>query len=173
MSNKFQWAEFYKEFAMRILPYETCRKAMLEQLVTGFETLGIELPDGEKIKTYEDIDPFTIIGLCNHEMDTNERMKLAQAMQQIFYVDAILPVDFSGIPTVESLFYDGDMTDSETVNTLWELFHYGLVYDLFQSEDARLNLEKYWNLATQIDGLNEEKIKMGLFWILPEMINEK
>ena len=168
MTNKFQWADFYKEFAMRILPYETMRKELLNQMVAGFKSMGVELPDGEKFAEMDDVDPFTVIGLCNRNMEDDERTKIAQAMQQIFYVDEFLPGDYIGIPTLDEFFYKGDNPDD--LNNLWELFHFALVYDLFQSEDARVNLEKYFALSKGIDGMDEEKLKMGLRWILPKMV---
>ena len=172
MTKKFQWADFYKEFAMRILPYETCRKEMINQMVEGFKSIGVELPDGEKFENLEDIDPFTVIGLCNRSLPDEQRTKIAETVQRIFYVDAFLPTEYDGISTLDGFFYEGDMADEEALNNLWELFHYGLVYDLFQSEDSRINLEKYFNLSKEIEGMDEEKLKMGLFWILPNMIKE-
>lgn len=182
MKINFEWAEFYKEFAMRILPYETGRKEMLKQLISGFESMGVELPDMDKFKNIDDVDPFTIIGLCNRSMEDGDRSKIAKTLQQIFYIDAFLPTSYEGIPTLDGFFYDGDNTIEDInnekkedikkegpVDKLWELFHYSLLLDLFQSDDARINFQKYYDLCLEIEGMDDEKLNKGIFWILPNL----
>ena len=168
MTEKYLWADYYKELAMRVLPYETMRKELLGQLVAGFDAVGVQLPDREKLAEMDDVDPFTVIGLCNREMDEEARVKVAGALQQALYVDVFLPESFEGIETFDEAFYEGN--EPEELAVLWELFHFALVYDLFRSEDARANLEKYFALAVEIDGMDVEKVKMGIGWFLPELV---
>ena len=153
---------------MRILPYETCRKDLLKQLVEGFTNAGVELPDRDKIEKLDDIDPFTVIGICNRTMEIEQRKKIIETVQRIFYVDEFLPTNYDDLAILDGLFVES--ASREDIDNLWELFHFALVYDVLQSKDSKTNLSKYFEICKEIDNMSEERLKMGLFWILPELI---
>ena len=59
MDNQFQWVDFYKEFANKLLTYKNNRTDLVEKVKAIYENTGINMPTLEKDNQLVDIDPFT------------------------------------------------------------------------------------------------------------------
>lgn len=69
MDNQFEWVDFYKEFAGKLLAYKNNRKELLEKVKAIYDETAINMPTLEKDNQLVDIDPFTIFGLFNNHSD--------------------------------------------------------------------------------------------------------
>ena len=63
--NQFDWVEFYKEFAEKLLAYKDNRQELIIKVKQIFTDTGINMPTLEKDNQIVDIDPFTVFGLFN------------------------------------------------------------------------------------------------------------
>lgn len=63
--NQFDWVEFYKELASKLLQYKASRGDLVAKVKKIYETTGINMPTLEKDNQLVDIDPFTFFGLFN------------------------------------------------------------------------------------------------------------
>lgn len=63
--NQFDWVEFYKEFAEKLLAYKDNRQELVIKVKQIFTNTGINMPTLEKDNQIIDIDPFTVFGLFN------------------------------------------------------------------------------------------------------------
>ncbi len=63
--NQFDWVDFYKELAGKLLQYKDNRQKLIAKVRKIYETTGISLPTLEKDNQIVDIDPFTVFGLFN------------------------------------------------------------------------------------------------------------
>ena len=64
-TNQFDWVDFYKELAAKLLQYKNNRAELISKVLKIYETTGINLPTLEKDNKIVDIDPFTFFGLFN------------------------------------------------------------------------------------------------------------
>ena len=63
MSDKYEWVEFYKELASKLIVYKDNRAELVAIVRKIYELTGINFPTLEKDKNLVDIDPFTFYGL--------------------------------------------------------------------------------------------------------------
>lgn len=62
---KFDWVEFYGEFARTLLKYKNNRQTVIDNIIAIYNEAGINLPTLERDNNIIDIDPFTVFGLFN------------------------------------------------------------------------------------------------------------
>ena len=75
--NKFDWVEFYKGLALKLLQYRANRGDLVDKVKKIYETTGINMPTLEKDNQLVDIDPFTFFGLFNKSsMKEGNRVKM-------------------------------------------------------------------------------------------------
>ena len=65
ITNQFDWVDFYKELASKLLQYKDNRQELVEKVRTIYENTGINLPTLERENQIVDIEPFTVFGLFN------------------------------------------------------------------------------------------------------------
>jgi 5-methylcytosine-specific restriction protein B len=130
--NKFDWVNFYEEFAQVLRKYKDNRHELIEKVRRIYEVTGIAMPTLERDNQIVDIDPFTVIGLFSKGLGENSRKRVIAAIADIFGLTNPIPTDFSGIPVVNPqnatfYYFLGDRGDND-INELWELFEYALQY---------------------------------------------
>ena len=76
---KFDWVDFYKELAGKLLPYKDNRAELIEKVRKVFDMTGINLPTLEKDNQIVDIDPFTFFGLFNKKITDVNRISILKA----------------------------------------------------------------------------------------------
>lgn len=171
-TNQFDWVDFYKELASKLLQYKDNRQELVEKVRTIYENTGINLPTLERENQIVDIDPFTVFGLFNKSsMKKDNRIKIISAVAKLFYVTVPVPTSFDSIPVLNNLnatFYEfvGDREDSD-IDDLWSLFESALAYATSPTTDNRTKLSKYFDLTINKKGNGNSKITMGMYWIAP------
>ena len=63
--HQFDWVEFYKELASKLLQYRANRGDLVAKVKKIYETTGINMPTLEKDSQLVDIDPFIFFSLFN------------------------------------------------------------------------------------------------------------
>ena len=87
MDNQFQWVNFYKEFANRLLAYKNNRTDLVNKVKAIYVNTGINMPTLEKDNQLVDIDPFTVFGLFNKSsMREANRIKIITEVKRLFAV---------------------------------------------------------------------------------------
>lgn len=171
-NNQFDWVEFYKELAGKLLAYKGNRQELITKVKQIFSDTGINMPKLEKDNEIVDIDPFTIFGLFNKSsMKETNRVKIISAVKELFDVAAPIPSSFSSIPVLNNqnatFYYFIDDREDGDIDDLWGLFESALAYASSPTSDKRDVLSKYFDLAINKKGNGNSKITMGLYWISP------
>ena len=89
-TGTFDWVNFYKELAGRLLQYKDNRSALIEKVRKIYEMTGLNLPTLEKDNQIVDIDPFTFFGLFNKKLTNTNRLAILQAIASLFEINAIV-----------------------------------------------------------------------------------
>lgn len=171
-TNQFDWVDFYKELAAKLLQYKSNRAELISKVLKIYETTGINLPTLEKDNKIVDIDPFTFFGLFNKSsMKEANRVKIISAIATLFQVKSPVPTSFDSIPVLNNqnatfYYFVGDREDGD-IDALWSLFESALAYANNPSADNRATLSKYFDAAINKKGNGNSKITMGLYWIAP------
>lgn len=157
--GRFSWVPFYSELADKLLQFKNDRKALLD-IVYGLGNFVkyIRNVDGSQLP---DIDPFTVIGIFNRQLKSQNRIDIAEYFKTKFDISANLPNDFDGVPLLNNqnaTFFHRDKVNEDT-QTLWEVFEAALTNEeekLAASLDEALSHQGVrWNIT------------MGLYWIRP------
>lgn len=171
-TNQFDWVDFYKELAAKLLQYKNNRAELISKVLKIYETTGINLPTLEKDNQIVDIDPFTFFGLFNKSsMKEANRVKIISAIATLLQVKSPVPTSFDSIPVLNNqnatfYYFVGDREDGD-IDALWSLFESALAYANNPSADNRATLSKYFDTAINKKGNGNSKITMGLYWIAP------
>ena len=64
-ANQFDWVDFYKELAEKLLKYKDNRKELIKKIQNIYDVAGLNLPKLDSDNKIYDIDPFTVFGLFN------------------------------------------------------------------------------------------------------------
>lgn len=174
MEKMFTWVPFYQEFANKLRAFKNNRQELIEKLKVAFGQCEEKFPKIESDGGVLDLDPFTVFGFFNkHKQADDKRIAIIKAISLQFGVEAEIPVDFFGIPTVmpfQAAFfpYKVDGRGGEDINQLWELFESAIKYADTKGELSRSEFIKSYETALKIKG-DKAKLTMALFWIRPEM----
>ena len=171
--KRFDWVPFYKELADQLLPYQKKRQKLIEKIRQIYTMTGISMPTLEQDDHIDDMDPFTVFGLFNKtSMKMTNRIRIIQAVAQLFSISAPLPTAFDSIPVLNNLnatFYPFRADrPADTMDTLWQLFVYALAYAKEKNEQNLQKLSVIFDHAMEIKYNGNSKITMGLYWIAPE-----
>ena len=172
--NQFDWVEFYKEFAHKLLEYKNNRNELIKKvnelneflktLSNNNTTAKLEL-DG----VIDDIDPFTIFGIFNKQRNDVNRLRIIKRIKEIFSISANLPTNLHGIPTLNNqnatYYLFKDKREEDDINILWNLFESAIKFSDKNDEKNYNELKKDFNLAFKLKGNKTSKITCGLFWI--------
>ena len=159
------WAEFYIEFANKLLEFKNNRKELIEKIKLVFNSNKIEIPN---IINEEDIDPFTIFGLFNKGL-SERRTKILKGIANIFEINSKTPEEFYCVPVYRNFnsnFYNPLQNEKNDIEALWNIFEASINYADNKTNENREAFIKYYNLAKDIKG-NKWKLTMGLCWIRP------
>lgn len=169
---QFDWVEFYKEFAHKLLDYENNREELIRRVKKIYEDTEINLPTLEKENKLVDIDPFTVFGLFNKtSMKETNRVNILNEVAKQFYIKTPVPTSFDSIPVLNNqnaTFYCFvDERGADDIPNLWSLFASALKYADKPDDDTRNVVSKYFDLVINCKGNGNSKVTMGLYWIAP------
>ena len=170
--NQFDWVDFYKELAHKLLPYKENRQELVAKIYRIFEISGFQMPDLEENNQIIDIDPFTIFALFNRRLREDNRIKIISAIAELFSVATPLPTSFAGIPVLDNRnfrFYQfANEREDKDIDCLWEFFDSALAYAASQTPENRMKFSKYFDLVINMARIGRGKITIGLYWIVPD-----
>jgi len=156
------WIPFYKEFAEKLLQFQTDRKKLLKLIYNNRATLLVDYlhDEGGKDDLFTDIDPFTTFGIFNRSV--KKRIRYAKLFKKLLNISADVPSDFVGIPVLDNrkshfFGFKRDREDND-IDNLWNLFVKVVKKKNFENEYNKV-IRQY---AIRVN------ITMALFWIRPE-----
>lgn len=167
---QYDWIDFYTEFATKLLPFKTDRKALIQKIYAVYNTVGISAPKLESGDAIIDIDPFTVFGTFNKGITNANRIAILNGIASEFGIAATVPSNFDGIPVLNNLkatFYGfKDDRKANDIDNLWSLFEVALALADNDTEDNRQKFsEAYDKVHDQL--CIRWNITMGLYWIRP------
>ncbi|HEM4282990.1 TPA: AAA family ATPase, partial [Streptococcus suis] len=170
--NQFNWVNFYKEFAWKLVDYKDNRAELVEKVKAIYTKTKIHMPTLEKDNQLMDIDPFTIFGLFNKRITEENRIKILTAIAELFHLQAEIPSSFESIPVLNNqnatfYYFIGDR-DENDIDDLWELFIAALTYSKEPTAEKKEKFSHYFDLAINKKGNGNSKITMALYWIAPD-----
>lgn len=172
-TNQYEWVDFYKELAGKLLTYKNSRQKLISKIKSVYANTGINMPTLEKDNAIVDVDPFTVFGLFNKSsLKAENRIKIISAIAKEFHIKAKVPTSFDCIPFLNNqnaTFYRfvGDR-EAGDIDELWGLFESALKYADHPTVQNRALLSQYFDLTISKKGNGNSKITMGLFWIAPD-----
>lgn len=170
---QFDWVQFYKEFAHNLLGFKDDRSKLIENVKNIYKETGINLPTLEKDNQIVDIDPFTVFGLFNKSsMKETNRIKILNAIANIFDIKAPVPTNFDSIPVLNNMnatfyYFVGDREEDD-IDNLWAFFTEALAYADNPVESTKEKLSKLFNVVINCKGNGNSKVTMGIYWIAPD-----
>ncbi|WP_072470143.1 AAA family ATPase [Urinicoccus massiliensis] len=170
--NQFDWVDFYREFAVKLLAYKNKRGELVEKVRTIYTMTGINMPTLEKDNDLVDIDPFTVFGLFNKKITEDNRIKIIQSIASLFDVKTQVPTSFDSLPVLSpqnaTFYYFIDQRGQEDIDDLWDLFASALAYAEASTDQNREIFSRYFDLVMNKKGSGNSKITMALYWISPD-----
>ena len=170
--QEYPWVAFYIEFANKLLAFVNDRKPLVEIIKSVYEQIGINLPKLEKDGEVFDIDPFTLFGLFNKGITTENRIKIITAFAEKLGVTATVPTEFEGVPVLnnqKATYYyfigKGDRGDDD-IDNLWKVFTSAVEYADKNTDSSKAGFIKYYDLCLKQKGIRWN-ITMGLYWVRP------
>lgn len=170
-AGQFDWVDFYKEFAFKLVSYKEKRAELIQKVKAIYQMTGISMPTLDKDNNIMDIDPFTIFGLFNKGLKDENRIKILTAIAELFELSHDVPTSFDSIPVLNTqnatyyLFY-ADRGDSD-IDDLWELFVTALAYSENSTSENKDHFSRYFDKVINRKNNGNAKITMGLYWIAP------
>ena len=190
----FGWTRFYEEFATKLLAFRNDRTRLVHGLhdIVGTDDQNRLLPkhydmrplidriDREGPATrLEDICPFTVMGLFNHDVrfprsltPGDARRDIAQKLSTLLGVDVPVPSDFEAIPAIERIsywFFGYSYLDdpSDIVELLWDFFEDALRFARSGSDaDAHDLFVKSYDIVARFPQ-RAWNLSIGLYWVRP------
>lgn len=164
MSHKqFTWIPFYEAFADRLLEYKD-RQHELFDIVKKMseeerflEYLNFQREDWWGPRDYQ-MDPISVLASFNRDITDDNRIRLASRYAEQFSIDAPLPQDFDGIPTINNM-------SSFFENGLWSIFIEGM--DAADSRTLSSSFEDIFDNVLTMRGSGLASTTMGLFYARP------
>ncbi len=171
-SVKFDWVDFYKELAGKLLQYQDNHQGLVDIVKKVYATTGINMPTLEQDGNLIDIDPFTFYGLFNKKITDSNRKSFLSEVALLLNIEAPVPTTFEGIPILNNqnaTFYAFlSERGEDDINDLWGLFDSALAYSKNPTAENREQISHYFDLTINKKGNGNSKITMGLYWIAPD-----
>ena len=172
-TNKFDWVDFYKELAPKLLQYKNNRQPLVDIVKRIFEKTGLKMPRLASSGEIVDIDPFTFYALFNkNPMQNSSRVKIVSEIAEIFQIKSPVPQSFTGIPTIfgmTAMFYNfNNPNKDKDIEGLWSLYDVALQYAANPVMANRDQIVELFDQATNMRGNGLSKVTMGLYWISPD-----
>ena len=167
---KFEWIDFYSEFATKLLDFKNDRKTLIAKIYEIYNDCGMKVPTLESRNEIIDIDPFTVFGLFNKGISNANRDSIINSIAKLFDVKAKIPTDYNGIPVLNVLkatFY-GFKEDrkEQDIDNIWEVFSAALTLADHDTEENRKIFAKWYDTVHGQYGI-KWNLTMGLYWIRP------
>ena len=167
----FAWADYYAEFADKLLLFKNDRARLLEIIKQEYDNLGMKYPFIENGEPIEDICPFTVFGSFNKGIKDENRIAIMRAIGASLEVKADVPHAFDGIPVLNNLKawffgYESDRKPDD-ISNLWDLFEAAITYADDPSEGSKNEFIRCYDLVRQQYSI-KWNITMGLYWIRPK-----
>lgn len=167
---KFEWIDFYSEFATKLLLFKNDRKALIERIKDVYTAINMQVPKLESGSDIIDIDPFTIFGLFNKGITNSNRMAIIRSIANVFGIEAKVPNNFDGIPVLNNLkatFYAfKEDRKADDIDNIWNVFEAALRLADNDTEQNRKEFSKWYDLVHDQRCIRWN-ITMGLYWIRP------
>lgn len=167
----YDWVDFYKEFASKLLDYKDNRNELVEKVKAIYSMTGMNMPTLERENNLIDIDPFTVFGLFNKKLRDDNRIKILTAIADLFNIKTPVPTSFDSLPVLNpqnaTFYYFIDERGENDIDDLWELFTFALAYVQEPTADNKEKFMHYFDLAINKKGNGNSKITMALYWISP------
>jgi hypothetical protein len=161
------WMPFYTELAKKLLKYKNDRKPLVDWIYSDLSAVKgnggkslvnyIKEQDGSQVK---DIDPFSVFAIFNRNTTHLKRMEFLSLFKKHFEVEAEVPIDFDGVPTVDSrrsFFFHWELDRKHEINDQWDLFEKAIT-----DADIEVSFNKVLN-----NGMAKNSLTMVLYWIAP------
>ncbi len=173
--SRFEWVDFYMEFADKLLAYKDDRSALLRKALPAIDATGAkyaltdQFKDGTK-GPLQDICPFTLMSTFNRGMKDENRTLIARALGKVLGVDHEAPTEYDAIPIVRntaSWFFKFErIRESGDIDALWEIFKAALALADTDTTAKRRAFIKAYDRAQQVNGVRIN-LSLGLYWIRP------
>ena len=167
---KFEWIDFYSEFATKLLLFKNDRKALIERINDVYTAINMQVPKLESGGDIIDIDPFTIFGLFNKGITNSNRIAIIRSIANVFGIEAKVPNNFDGIPVLNNLkatFYAfKEDRKADDIDNIWNVFEAALRLADNYTEQNRKEFSKWYELVHDQRCIRWN-ITMGLYWIRP------
>lgn len=171
VQNQFDWVNFYKEFAQKLLNYKDNRDALIEKVKAIYTMTGTNMPTLERDNSLIDIDPFTVFGLFNKKLKDDNRIKILTAIAELFDIKTAVPTSFESLPVLNpqnaTFYYFIGERGKDDIDDLWGLFTSALAYAQNPTAENRADISHYFDLTINKKGNGNSKITMALYWISP------
>lgn len=167
---RFEWIDFYSEFATKLLFFKNDRKALIEKINLVFAAIDMKVPKLENGDEIIDIDPFTTFGLFNKGITNTKRTAIIRSIASEFGIEAKVPDNFDGVPVLNNLkatFYGfkGDRKESD-IDNIWEVFSSAIALSETDTPENRAEFSKWYDLVHDQLCIRWN-LTMGLYWIRP------
>lgn len=170
--NALTWMSFYTEFADKLLTYRNKRDELIGVFKGVFSRLSMKFPKVEADESVIDLDPFTIYGFFNKGITDANRKRIIAEIKKAFGVQADVPGDFLGIPTMNNqsatfFYFLRDGRGEHDIENLWDVLDAALAYDKEPVDGNKDRLATAFDIAEQNHGV-KWNLTMGLYWCRPE-----
>lgn len=168
--EEYSWIPFYTELADKLTTYSNHRADLITLLKEAYTNINLSLPKLDYDGHFTDIDPFTIFGLFNKGITTENRKLIDEEFKRKFNIQSTVPNRYDGIPVLNNLnatFYQftGERGEHD-IDQLWRVFLSAIDYADDQSDENRRRFCDAYNTVKDFKG-NRWKLTMGLYWIRP------
>ena len=173
--GRYEWVDFYMEFADKLLAYKDDRVGLLEKALPAIDATGAPYALTDQFKDgtegpLRDICPFTLMSTFNRGIKTENRTIIAEALGEVLDVDRPVPTEFDSIPIVRnnaSWFFKSERTrEPGDIDTLWRVFEDARTLADSDTESTRKAFVASYDSAREVRGVRVN-LTLGLYWIRP------
>ncbi|MFG1359176.1 McrB family protein [Xanthobacter pseudotagetidis] len=173
--NRFAWTSFYEAVASALLKYRRDRGplvAFIEDMSRRLQGMGYLSSDryADGGGFVRDICPFTVMGLFNRGVTTENRRSIAGELASFLGVTEKVPESFDGVPVLfqmKSWFFPREVDRTrDHIDALWRVFSAGIELADTEDDAARIEFVQAFDDAMRrpLVGWN---LTIGLYWSQP------
>lgn len=156
--REYPWVAFYIEFANKLLAFTNDRKPLVDIIKSVYEQIDINLPKLEKDGEVFDIDPFTLFGLFNKGITTENRIKFITVFAKKMGVTTAVPTEFEGVPVLNNqkatYYFIGETgRNDDDIDNLWKVFTYAVEYADKKTDSSKVEFIKYYDMCLKQKGV--------------------
>ena len=170
LESEYPWVSFYTSFANELLKYKNNRQELLRKLQNAYKAIPMDFPTMNQDGAPIDVDPFTVFGMFNKGLKTQNRIKIIEAIRNEFQIAAKTPDSFDGIPLINAIVgcFFGFKEDQQPgdIDNLWEVFSQAILLADSGGKIDSSAFVSHFDKALNQYGIHWN-ITMALFWIRP------